>query len=163
VEPIAVIRTTVTLDFQVPLNAGLTVQAQPQCAVRGREVEFSSFSPPVLARRRSPGVIRVTSFAPRSQPVQELAVRLPEGLVAASRGEVAPPTADDRIQRQNEVRLAGRPVLGDDFSHPAILPVNRLRARLDEGLETEPGCADGILAHVTPQEVKAHGSSVAGE
>src|SRR5262245_22979595 len=105
----------------------------------------------------------VTSFGPRPEPVQELAVRLPEGLMTANRGEVATPAADDRIQRQDELRLAGRLVLGDDFSNPAMMPVNRLRAGLDESLEPEPGGADGILADVAPQEIKAHCSTVAGE
>jgi len=126
-------------------------------------VELPAFAPPVLARRRSPSVLGVTSFGPRPEPVQELAVRLPKGLVTANRGEVATPAADDRIQRQDQVRLSGRLVLGDDFSHPAMMPVNRLRAGFDDSLETEPGRADGILANVAPQEIKAHCSTVAGE
>jgi hypothetical protein len=108
-------------------------------------------------------VLRVTAFGPRPEPVQELAVRLPKGLVTANRGEVTTPAADDRIQRQDEVRLAGRLVLSDDFSHPALMPVNRLRAGFDDSLETKPGRADGILAKVAPQEIKAHCSTVAGE
>ena len=43
------------------------------------------------------------------------------------------------------------------------MPVNRLRAGLDDSLEPEPGGAYGILADVTPQEVEAHCSSVAVE
>ena len=163
VEPITIVRTAVTLHFHVPLDACLTVKAQPQCAVRGREMELPPFSPPVLARRRSPGVLRVTALGPRPEPVQELTVRLPEGLVTANRGEVTTPTADDRIERQDEVRLSGRLVLGNDFPPPAMMPVNRLRAGLEDGLETEPGGADGILAEVAPQESKAPCSAVAGE
>jgi hypothetical protein len=59
--------------------------------------------------------------------------------------------------------LSGRLVLCDDFSNPAVMPVNRLRAGLDESLETEPGRAYGILANVAPQEIKAHCSSVSVE
>jgi hypothetical protein len=108
-------------------------------------------------------MLRVTSFGPCPKPVQELAVSLPAGLMTANRWEVATPAADDRVEREDEVRLAGRLVLGDDCSQPALMPVNRLRAGLDEGLETKPGRADGILANVTSQEVKAPCSSIAGE
>lgn len=83
----------------MPRDARLTVKAQSQRAVRGREVELPTVSPPVLAHRRSPGVLRVTAFGPRPEPVQELAVRLPKGLVTTNRGEVTTPAADDRIQR----------------------------------------------------------------
>jgi hypothetical protein len=85
---------------------------------------------------------------------------LPEGLVTADRGEVPAPAADDRIQRQNEVRLPGRLVLGDNVSNPAMMPVNRLRAGLDESLEPASGRADGILANGAPQELNAHRPSV---
>jgi len=105
----------------------------------------------------------VTASGPRPESVQKLAVRLPEGLVTTNRGEVATPAADDRIQRPDEVCLSGRLVLGDDFSHPAMMPVHRLRARFDDSLETKPGRADGILATVAPQEIKAHCATVAGE
>jgi hypothetical protein len=88
---------------------------------------------------------------------------LPEGLVTANRGEVATPAADDRIQRQDEVRLSGRLVLCHDFSNPAMMPLHRLRARFDDRLETESGRAYRILADMAPQEVKAHCSAVAGE
>src|SRR5262245_32808276 len=44
-----------------------------------------------------------------------------------------------------------------------MMPVNRLRAGLDDGLETEPGGADGILGDVAPQEIKAPCAAVAGE
>lgn len=163
VEPIAVIRTAVTLDFHVPRDARLTVNAQSQRAVRGREGGKFHFSPPVLARRRSPGVLRVTSSGPRPEPAQQLAVRLPAGLVTTNRGAVATPAADDRIERPEAVRLSGRLVLGDEFSHPAMVPVHRLRAGVDDSLATAPGRADGRLANMASQEVKAPCSSVAGE
>ena len=54
-----------TLDFHVSLDLRLTVNVQPQRAVQGREVELAAFSLPVLARRRSPGFVRVTSVGPR--------------------------------------------------------------------------------------------------
>jgi hypothetical protein len=90
-------------------------------------------------------------------------VSLPEGLVTANRGEVATPAADDRIERQDEVRLSGRLVLCPDFSKPALLPLHRLRARVEDRLETESGRAYRILADMAPQEVKAPCSAVAGE
>jgi hypothetical protein len=67
------------------------------------------------------------------------------------------------VERQDQVRLPGRLVLGHDCSNPAMVPVNRLRAGLDEGLEAEPGRAYGILADVAPQEVEAHRPSVTVE
>lgn len=152
-----------TLDFHVPPDPRLTVKAQPQRAVRGREVEFPSLSLPVLPCRRSPGLVRVTAFGPRPQPAQELTVSFPEGFLTANRREVAAPASDDRVKRQDQVRLPSRLVVRDDFSEPAMMPVNRLRVGLDEGLETEPGRAYGILADVAPQEVEAPCSSVAVE
>ena len=163
VEPIAVIRTAVTLDFHVSLDARLTVKVQSQRAVRGRKVELSAFSLPVLPRRRRSGFVRVTSVGPRPEPAQQLAVSFSEGFLTADCREVTTPAADDRIKRQDEGRLSGRLVLRHDFSNPALMPVNRLRAGLDDSLETEPGHADGILSDVVTQEVAAHRPSVTVE
>jgi hypothetical protein len=61
------------------------------------------------------------------------------------------------------LRLPGRLVLGHDFSNPAMMSVNRLRAGLDEGFEAEPGRAYGLLADMAPQEVEAYRPSVTVE
>ena len=126
-------------------------------------MELSTFSLPVLPRRRSPGFVRVTSVGPRPQPAQQLAVSSPEGFLTANCREVAAPPSDDRIERQDEVCLSGRLVLRDDFSNPALMPVNRLRAGFADSFEAEPGRADGILSDVVTQEVEAHCPSVTVE
>jgi hypothetical protein len=163
VAPSTVIRTAVTLHFHVLLDVRLTVKAPPPRAVRGRKVELAAFALPVLPRRRRSGFVRVASVGPRPEPAQELAVRLPEGFLTADCREGTTPAADDRIERQEELRLAGHLVPCADFSPPALVPVNRLRAGLDESFEPEPGPADRILPEVVTQEVAAPCPSVTVE
>jgi len=77
------------------------------------------------------------------------------GLFAADSGVVIAPSSYDWPKLPHQLCLWRHFLLGNDFSHASTMPLNRLLAWFDDGLESKLGLAGGVLSDVKPKKVES--------
>ena len=148
----------------MPLNGRLTVEIQPR-AVLDRKGPVAFVRVPVLRGDPAARLVGMLVSRPASQFLVEQVVERAEGFARNYRCIIACPATYQRIEVRNQARLVPALIPLDDGAQCVCVPPYCCCAWRNDGLEPKQ-CpigilagvrfANGMLAHVEPQEVKAN-------